>query len=64
MDTEVVVFSGVDMRVKSGHSVNPCFDLPMLESVHGWRKMWFFQRNVVAAMLPAFMGNRPISQPN
>jgi hypothetical protein len=39
MNVEVAVLGGVGIQVKSGHGVDPYFNLPMVESVHGWRKM-------------------------
>jgi hypothetical protein len=62
-NTEVVVLVGVVLHVKPGHGVDPYIDLPMLESVNRWQKIWFFMRNDATAPLPMFMGNRPVPQP-
>jgi hypothetical protein len=59
-----MILGGVDIHIKSGHGVNPYFDLRKPESPHWWRKMWFIMRNDVATPLPMFTGNRPIPQPN
>jgi hypothetical protein len=61
---EAAVFGGVDIHVKSGHGVDPFFDLPMHRSMNRWWKMWFFLRNDAAAPLPVLIGNHPIPQPN
>jgi hypothetical protein len=36
MDMEVAILGGVDIHVKSGHGLDPHFDLLMPESMHGW----------------------------
>jgi hypothetical protein len=54
----------MDIHVKSGHDIDPYFNLPMPKPMHGWRKMGFFLKNDAAALLPVFTGNRPIPQPN
>jgi hypothetical protein len=64
MNAEAAVLGGVDIHVKSGHGVDPYFDLPMLESMHEWQKMWFFLRIAAAAPLHTFTSNRPIPRPN
>jgi hypothetical protein len=48
-NAEVVVSGGVVIHVWSRQGVNPYFDMPLLESVNGWRKMWFLLRNDAAA---------------
>jgi hypothetical protein len=52
-----VVVGGAHIHVKSGHGIDPYFNLPMPESVNGWQKMWFFLRNATAAPLLVVMGN-------
>jgi hypothetical protein len=57
-------FGGVVIHVKSGHGVDPYFDIPMPKFMNEWQKMWFFLRNIAVALLPVFTGNHPIPQPN
>jgi hypothetical protein len=52
------------IHAKSGHGVDPYFDLPMPESPNGWQKIWFFFRDDAAMPLPVFTSNHPIPQPN
>jgi hypothetical protein len=63
-DAEAAVLGAMDIHIKSGYDVDPYFDLPISESVHGRQKMWFFLRNDGTVPLPVFTGNRPIPQPN
>jgi hypothetical protein len=61
---EAAVLSSVDIFVRSGHRVDPYFDLPMPKPPDGWWKVWFFLRNDADVPLPVFMGSRLIPQPN
>jgi hypothetical protein len=63
-DVEVAILGGVVIHVKSGHGVDPYFDLPMSESMDGCQKIWFFLRNDATMPLPMFTSNRPVPQPN
>jgi hypothetical protein len=63
-DMKAVVLGGVHIHVKFRHGVDLYFDLPMLESMNGWQKIWFFLKNDVAAPLLVFTGNCHIPQPN
>jgi hypothetical protein len=60
----VVVLGGMVIHIKSEHGIDPYFDIPMPESMEGWQIMWFFLKNNIVVLLPAFMGNHPIPQPN
>jgi hypothetical protein len=62
-DMKAVVLGGVHIHVKFRHGVDLYFDLPMLESMNGWQKIWFFLRNDVAAPLLVFTGNCHIPNP-
>jgi hypothetical protein len=63
-DMAVVVLGGVVLHVKSRHGIDPYFDLPIPKSVNEWQKIWFSLRNDAATLLPIFMGNCPVPQPN
>jgi hypothetical protein len=54
----------VDILVQSGRGVDPYFHHLVSGPPDGWRKIWFFLRNNTDALLPMFMGNRSIPQPN
>jgi hypothetical protein len=60
LDAEAVVLGGVVTYAKSGHGIDPYFNLPVPESTNGWWKISFFLRNDVAALLPVFTGNHPV----
>jgi hypothetical protein len=61
---EVVVLGGVGIFIRSGHGVDLYFYLSTSEPPDGWWKVWFFFRNDADALLPMFMGNCPVPQPN
>jgi hypothetical protein len=62
-DAEATVLGCVDIFVRSRPEVNPYFHLLMYDPPVRWRKVWFFLRNDVDALLPVFTGSRPIPQP-
>jgi hypothetical protein len=61
---EVAVLGGVDIHVKSGHGIDPYFNLPMPKYMNVWHKMWFSVKNDAVALLPMLMGSRLVPQPN
>jgi hypothetical protein len=52
------------MHAKSGHGVDPYFNIPMPKSIKRLWKKWFYLRNDTDMPLLVFTGNHPISQPN
>jgi hypothetical protein len=56
----LIVSNGAVIHVKSGHGVDPYFDISMSRSMKGWWKKWFYIRNGASVPLPAFTGSRPI----
>jgi hypothetical protein len=55
---EAAILGGVDIYVRSGHGVDPYFQLPVFGPSDGWWKVCFFFRNDADAPLPVFMGSR------
>jgi hypothetical protein len=64
LDVELTVSSTEVVHVKSGHAVDPYFDIPMPRSMEGWRKMWFYLRNDASAPLLVFTGSHPVPLPS
>jgi hypothetical protein len=62
-DAKVVVLGTVDIFLGSGPGVDPYFCLSMFNPPVEWWKVRFFLRNDADALLPTFMGSRPIPQP-
>jgi hypothetical protein len=56
---EMMVSGGMVIHVKSGHDVNPYFDILIPRSMNAWQKMWFYRRNDAATPLLVFTGNCP-----
>jgi hypothetical protein len=56
----LIVSRGVVIHVKSGHGVEPYFDIPMPRSLKGWRRKWFYMKNDASAPLPTFTSCRPV----
>jgi hypothetical protein len=50
----------VELMVSGGHGY---LDIPIPRSMKGWRKKWFYLRNDASALLPMFIGGRPIPLP-
>jgi hypothetical protein len=62
-DTEVVVWSSVDIFVRFGSGIYPYFCFSMSQPLVGWQKVWFSLGNDADALLPVFTGCHPIPQP-
>jgi hypothetical protein len=60
LDMGLIVSRGVVIHVKSGHGVEPYFDIPMPRSLKGWRRKWFYMKNDASAPLPTFTSCRPV----
>jgi hypothetical protein len=58
----MAALANVDILVRSRPRVDPYFHLPIFDPPIGWWKVWFFLRNDTDALLPMFMGCRPIPQ--
>jgi hypothetical protein len=39
-NVEMTVSGGMVIHIKSGHGVDPYFDIPMPKSMKGWQKKW------------------------
>jgi hypothetical protein len=63
-EAELTISGGVVIHVKVGHGVDPYLEIPMLRSMKGWRKKWFYLKNDASALLPAFTDGRPIPLPS
>jgi hypothetical protein len=61
---ELTVPKGVVIHVKSGHGVDPYFDLSMPKSMKGWQKKWFYLRNDASTPLPIFTSSCPVPLPS
>jgi hypothetical protein len=59
-DMELAILGVMVVHINSGHAIEPYFDIPMLKSMKGWWKKWFYSRNNVDSTFPVFTGNRPI----
>jgi hypothetical protein len=53
LNTELTVFERMIIHVKSGHGVDPYFNIPIPGTTKGWRKKWFYLRNDVSAFKKA-----------
>jgi hypothetical protein len=60
----LMVSGTVVIHVKSGHGVDPYFNIPMHRSMKGWRKKWFYLSNHASASLPKFIGCCPVPLPS
>jgi hypothetical protein len=63
-DMEQTVSRAAILHVRSGHGVDPYFDLPMPRSIKGWRNNWFYLRNNVSTSLPVFIGHCLVPLPS
>jgi hypothetical protein len=61
---ELTVSGGAVIHVKSGHGVDPYFNIPMPRSMKGWPEEWFHLRNNASMPLPVFTSSRPIPLPS
>jgi hypothetical protein len=55
---ELTISRGAVIHVRSGHGVDPYFNLPMPRLMKGWQKNCFYLRNNAFAPLPVFTGRR------
>jgi hypothetical protein len=51
---------GTIIHVESGPGIDPYLKIPRPMSMKGWWMKWFYLRNDVSALLPAFTGSYPI----
>jgi hypothetical protein len=61
---EAAVLGSVDIFVRSGHIVDPYFNLQMFCLLDGCQKVWFFLKNDTDAPFTVLMCSCPIRQPN
>jgi hypothetical protein len=59
LDAGLMVSGGAVIHVKSGHGLDPYFNIPMPRSMKGWQKKWFYMRNTDSAPLPTISGCAP-----
>jgi hypothetical protein len=59
-EVELTNSRGTVIHVKSGHRVDPYHEIPIPQSMKGWRKKWFFLKNIESAPLPVFSGGHPV----
>jgi hypothetical protein len=64
LNTDLIVSGGAVIHVKSGHVLDPYFEIPMPRSMKGWWKKWFYLTNDVFTPLPTFIGGHPIPLPS
>jgi hypothetical protein len=66
-DVELIISrgggGGVVIHTKSGHDIDPYFDIPKPGSMKEWWKKWFYLRKKADVPLPTFTSNRPIPLP-
>jgi hypothetical protein len=62
-NAELIISGGVAIHVRSGHGVDPYFDILTPRSMKGWQKKWFYLRNNTDVLLPTFTDNHPIPLP-
>jgi hypothetical protein len=62
-DAELTILGAWFFMSKSGHGVDPYFNIPIPRSMKGWQKMWFYLRNDADVPLPAFTNHHPIPLP-
>jgi hypothetical protein len=58
-EVELTISGGAVILVKSGNGVDPYPKIPMLRSMKGWQKKWFYLRNDASAPLPVFTSSHP-----
>jgi hypothetical protein len=59
-DMELIIWGGGQViLIMSGHGIDPYFDIPMLKSMKGWQKKWFYLRNDANASLPRSLITAP-----
>jgi hypothetical protein len=61
---ELTVSRGTVIHIKSGHGVDPYFNISMPKSMKGWRKKMLYLRNNDSLLFLVFTGGHPIPQPS